>query len=311
MAKKKKKSVLDYDPLAWLKETGDESAEQASSEDKKAIKKAVTKKTSQKKPAKKKTVKKQTTKKSVKKKTVRKKEAQKKKDTKKVSENTPVQTIEKTLQEEDESFGFFVDENTLTADSADNKDAENDDGFGFFVDVNTMTEANKAEQEKDDGFGFFNNATTEHNENTVTEEIKDEGFGFFSNDEELTAVNTETLNISKEEAINLGSELTIKTVTIVKEQIEERLSSDEDIVINADEMIKIDTAGLQLLYSLKESLSKTGHHIKWIGTSTVINDSAEIIGMPVLAPKSKEACFGFFEENIVAKDAEDGSSGFF
>ena len=54
--------------------------------------------------------------------------------------------------EEDEGFGFFVDEEELAANKAE------DDGFGFFIDESELpAELDKvqAEQEADQGFGFF------------------------------------------------------------------------------------------------------------------------------------------------------------
>ena len=54
--------------------------------------------------------------------------------------------------EEDEGFGFFVDESELAANKA------KDDGFGFFVDESELPaeqEKLQAETEKDQGFGFF------------------------------------------------------------------------------------------------------------------------------------------------------------
>ena len=54
--------------------------------------------------------------------------------------------------EEDEGFGFFVDEEELAANKAE------DDGFGFFIDESELpAEQDKvqAEQETEQGFGFF------------------------------------------------------------------------------------------------------------------------------------------------------------
>lgn len=294
MAKKKKKSVLDYDPLAWLNdsnsndgvETAVKTEEVKEMEKQKQVTKKAVKKKSVKKSVKK-AVKKKSVKKAVKKKAV--KTAVKKKVEKKAKVK---ETSNITSSHENDGFGFFADEDKATIE----ENTELEDGFGFFEQPNLVV-SDEAES-----------LTVDGNAKATNED--DEGFGFFS-DEDLEAVNTQTLDITKDEAINLGSELTIKTVSEVKEKIANLMAADIEIVINAEEMIKIDTAGLQLLYSLKEALNQTGHHIKWIGTSTVINDSAEIIGMPLLAPKSKEACFGFFEENNVSKDADDGSSGFF
>lgn len=248
MAKKKKKSVLDYDPLAWLNDEEQKNEVSAKSAE---------------------------------------------------PELDKGNTMANETPENNEAFGFFSEEET-----AEDFTQVEDDGFGFFADEQPSSEVEASPVDENSHYGFFGDEPAE-----VEPESDESGFGFFADDEVTQSVKTEVLDIKKDEAINLGSELTIKSVSDMKGIIDQLINSDSEIVINAEEVIKVDTAGLQLLFSLKESLSKTGHHIKWIGTSSVINDSAEIIGMPVLAPKSKDACYGFFEENM--KDAADGSSGFF
>lgn len=268
MAKKKKKSVLDYDPLAWLNESHGEQPSlgldaQSSLEE------------SKKQPE---------------------------------QQNVQMQQDTETAQEQEaQGFGFFTD---TPSESETNNIDEAEQGFGFFAVNNKPTAENDEAESNDKGYGFFAQDNTQEQE--VETNSSDEGFGFFADDAgKDSPEQKEIKQVSKENVLNLGSELTIRTVSEMKQQIDSKLSDDEEIVLDAEEMIKIDMAGLQMLYSLKHCLEKTGHHIKWVGTSTVINDSAEMIGMPLLAPKSKDACFGFFEENIVTKDAEDGSSGFF
>lgn len=56
--------------------------------------------------------------------------------------------------EEDDGFGFFVDESSLPA-AQEKKHAEEMDGFGFFVDPSELPAQQQAEQEQQQGFGFF------------------------------------------------------------------------------------------------------------------------------------------------------------
>lgn len=56
--------------------------------------------------------------------------------------------------EEDDGFGFFVDESTLPA-AQEKAQSEQDDGFGFFVDESELPAQQQADKEMEQGFGFF------------------------------------------------------------------------------------------------------------------------------------------------------------
>lgn len=59
-----------------------------------------------------------------------------------------------SLSEEDDGFGFFVDESTLPA-AQEKVQAEDDNGFGFFIDESELPAQQQAEREQQQGFGFF------------------------------------------------------------------------------------------------------------------------------------------------------------
>lgn len=316
MANKKKKSVLDYDPLAWLSEESDmgekKSKTKAKSKPKSKPKSKVKAKAKAKAKVKAKAIAKPKTKVKTKVEAKIKSETKSKAKSKPKSKTKPKAktksnaktnkkingevSVTESKKDQIKSESTFEQDSKLTIQPSD---VPADEGFGFFDETPTQT---ALPEESDEGFGFFSDELSSKN----IEEIEDEGFGFFDQSEVLEIVDSKQI---EGEVLDLGSELSIKTVAEIKQQIDQMVAADIDVVINAEELIKIDTAGLQLLFSLRESLAKTGHHIKWAGTSSVINDSAELIGMPVLAPKSKDANFGFFEDK--PKDAEDGSSGFF
>jgi two-component system chemotaxis sensor kinase CheA len=56
--------------------------------------------------------------------------------------------------EQDDGFGFFVDESTLPA-AQEKAQADEDNGFGFFIDESELPAQQQAEREEQQGFGFF------------------------------------------------------------------------------------------------------------------------------------------------------------
>ncbi len=100
----------------------------------------------------------------------------------------------------------------------------------------------------------------------------------------------------------LDSELTMKNVAEFKLQLDEIMKADTPVSIDAAALRKIDSAGLQMLYSLQKTLKKNGASINWKQESDVIKTAADIIEMDFVAvPDQKsiaeieaEQGFGFF-----------------
>jgi len=124
-----------------------------------------------------------------------------------------------------------------------------------------------------------------------------------SNKKPVKAVNPRS-NASKSvtcssEVLNLGSELTIKNVADFKKQIEASLAGDSDIRLDPGELQKIDTSGLQLLYSLQKTLAKSSQQLHWVSRNSVLDSAAELVGMNELinaitdSPEQDQG-FGFF-----------------
>jgi len=237
VAKKPSKSVLDYDPLAWLGEEKEDISDvkpensKKSATDNSGVKKSNTRKAA--------------TKKSVSKKAV--------------TNNTETENMSNST-EESQGFGFFDDE-------PEEKESEQSQGYGFFDSSEPLTS-------------------------------------------QAAAVDRAT-NI-----IDLGAELTIRSVSTCKTLIDENLSNGFDIKLSAGELQKIDSAGLQLIYSLNKTLEKTSQSISWVSSNSIINDAAKLIGMPKLLESSDdEDAFGFFIENdnndMLSDSKDDTSYGFF
>lgn len=57
-------------------------------------------------------------------------------------------------------------------------------------------------------------------------------------------------------------------------------SGDEDaITLDVSDVMKADTAGLQLLCVVQKSLNETGHKITWYGKSEALNSTAKMLGV--------------------------------
>jgi anti-anti-sigma regulatory factor len=171
------------------------------------------------------------------------------------------------------------------------------------------------------GYGFFDQDSIEVKQETVHDMPENSGdttqaYGFFDDDQDPGQQETSAVKLDiSGQVIETGAELTIRSVAEFKEMLERSLAEGNDVCISAQGLRKIDTAGLQLLYSLKLSLAKTNQSIQWVQSSNMINDGAELIGMPPLADAVADEgeSFGFFDEQgkaAPAASAEEESEGF-
>ncbi len=285
--KKGTKSVLDYDPLAWLAE-GDsaDDTEKAIDEPvapKKEVKKRVVKKVSVKK-------------KSAKTKSIAKKVAKKPAKSK---ETTAIEeTIEMSNSNEDNpGYGFFDDS------------AEPDELEALAQQNDTDSKA-----EADQGFGFFDEPGEVKVTESKAEPEEDPGYGFFDNSDQLDSQSVGLDNYTN--VIHLGADLTIRSVTALKALIDENLTNGFDIKLAAGDLQKIDTAGLQLIYSLSNTLEKTSQSITWVSSNSIINDAAKQIGLPQLMESPEDdGAYGFFDDdekpNKQVNQQEEAGFGFF
>ncbi|MCK5665828.1 MAG: STAS domain-containing protein [Thiotrichaceae bacterium] len=287
--KKGAKSVLDYDPLAWLAE-GDSVEDTEKDKDepvtpKKVVKKRVVKKVS----AKKKSVKKKSSAKKVVKKPVN------------LNETTAIgETIEMSnSNEENPGYGFFDD--SPEPSEIETLDQQNDTG---------------SKSEADQGFGFFDEPdevkVTESEPETEAEQNL--GYGFFDNTDQLDSQSAGLDNSTN--IINLGADLTIRSVAACKALIDENITNGFDIKLAAGELQKIDTAGLQLIYSLNHTLEKTSQSITWVSSNSIINDAAKLLGLPQLMESPEDdGAYGFFDDDekpdTQANQQEEAGFGFF
>lgn len=133
-------------------------------------------------------------------------------------------------------------------------------------------------------------------ETTSVTETEETGFGFF--DDEIVPSSTEMDDDDVQyELLSMGGELTIRNVAMFKEKLDASLANQKDIMLDPAELQKIDTSGLQLLYSLHKNLDDSGRKINWASNNSVINSAALVLGLNDLLQTSIEESpdpgFGF------------------
>ena len=75
-----------------------------------------------------------------------------------------------------------------------------------------------------------------------------------------------------------------KTLDITKvfdfhKQLNEHLNDKKEILLNAEQIEKIDGAGMQLILAFIISAEKLNLQVSWSGTSDAFNESAKILGV--------------------------------
>ena len=79
--------------------------------------------------------------------------------------------------------------------------------------------------------------------------------------------------------VDLGSHLTIADVERVQQQLEGLLAGGHNFALDAAQLEKIDTAGLQLLCSLKKTLQNAESELNWKEASPTFIKSAYLMGV--------------------------------
>ncbi len=77
----------------------------------------------------------------------------------------------------------------------------------------------------------------------------------------------------------LPSEMTIQTVAEQLRCMTAMLEDGEEIVLDAGDVSRVDTASLQLIYVIQKTLADSGHSIRWQAVSDAFRDSATLTGL--------------------------------
>lgn len=79
--------------------------------------------------------------------------------------------------------------------------------------------------------------------------------------------------------IHCGERLSIEHVEALYGEMESALASEADVELDAGQVHYCDTAGLQLLVSLRREMQKTSHDIHWSETSEVLQQTCGYLGL--------------------------------
>ncbi|WP_372870056.1 STAS domain-containing protein [Shewanella sp.] len=82
-----------------------------------------------------------------------------------------------------------------------------------------------------------------------------------------------------ENPVHLGSELTIRNIQPTYSRLAELLLLCSPITIEATDLIKADTAGLQLLFCLQSTCTQRSIPLKWVGITPEIQRQLRQMGM--------------------------------
>lgn len=178
-------------------------------------------------------------------------------------------------------------------------DEDNSPAFGFFTDMSEMNE---------------NEVVGKMTGTAIEQDNESQAFGFF--DDSFTESTVQSAeHDSESNIISLGTELTIRSVASCKALIDKNINSGFDVKLAAGDLQKIDSAGLQMIYSLNKTMEKNSQPVQWVSTSSIINQSARLMGMQNLVESNDEGtAFGFFNEtgSTTPKNQQENSSfGFF
>jgi ABC-type transporter Mla MlaB component len=79
--------------------------------------------------------------------------------------------------------------------------------------------------------------------------------------------------------IHCGERLSIEHVEALYSEMESALSSEADVELDGGDVHYCDTAGLQLLVSLRRELQKTSHDVHWLASSDTLRETSGYLGL--------------------------------
>jgi len=79
--------------------------------------------------------------------------------------------------------------------------------------------------------------------------------------------------------IDCGSALTVANAADMHQKLQAALNESSTISLKADDVDKVDTAGLQLFVALSKEAEKVGGQIVWQQPSQALKDAAKTLGL--------------------------------
>lgn len=85
--------------------------------------------------------------------------------------------------------------------------------------------------------------------------------------------------MTEKNTIDCGARLSIDQAESLYQKFEAALLTGADLSLNAGQVQFCDTAGLQMIISLKKTLAQTGNDIAWEETSDNLKETASYLGL--------------------------------
>ncbi len=89
--------------------------------------------------------------------------------------------------------------------------------------------------------------------------------------------------------LKLPSELAITQIDSLHMQLQNELDAHDDICLDISDVMRADTASVQLLCSLQKHLQLTGHEILWVGQSEALQEAVLNLGLKAFLPLANSA----------------------
>jgi len=85
--------------------------------------------------------------------------------------------------------------------------------------------------------------------------------------------------VSKTVTVDLPENLTIANAEVLYNELDSYTSGTQDIVLNASEVSRADTAGLQLIYVFLKTLQQHQASVIWAAPSSALIEASEQLGL--------------------------------
>lgn len=85
--------------------------------------------------------------------------------------------------------------------------------------------------------------------------------------------------MSENNTLYLPEELSISNVIEWKETFIDALQNHSVIHIDSEKLCRVDTAAIQLIYTLIQEIKATEKEFKWLNVSSVLSETASQLGM--------------------------------
>lgn len=79
--------------------------------------------------------------------------------------------------------------------------------------------------------------------------------------------------------VDLPENLTIATAELLHQQLEPIVEKHQDVILNAEHVSRVDTAGLQLLYAFFTEQQQHQLSVDWQSVPATLSDGASLLGL--------------------------------